>query len=103
MLKQCAIYLLLSILVVVFSEHAQLLIVYIDMFYTWVNVKLTPIFSSSHLGQLIRNILTLTFIPLVIAFIPAGAYRLIKGKSMPHFIALTWLLWLVLVLSKVLI
>lgn len=103
MYKQIIIYLLLSILVVLFAEHAQILIVYIDMLYTYVNVCLAPIFSQAHLGVLIRKIFSLVVIPVGLAAIPALIYRLIKGKSMPYFIQLTWLFWLVIVLSKILI
>ncbi len=103
MLRQSIIYLLLSILVVLLAEYAQLLIVYIDMLYTFINVKLAPIFSSSGTGMMIRKVISLVLIPLVIAAIPALIYRLIKGKHMPYFIELTWILWLVIVLSKVLI
>lgn len=103
MLKQIIIYLLLSILVVLFAEHAQLIVVYIDMLYTYVNLWLAPVFSHAHLGVLIRKIVSLVLIPILLALIPAGIFRLIKGKNMPYLIPLTWLFWLVIVLSKILI
>ena len=103
MLKQIIIYLLLSILVVLFAEQVQTLIVYIDYLYTFVNVWLAPVFSQSQLGVLIRKVVSLILIPIVIAGIPALIYRLVKGKNMPYFIQLTWLIWLIIVLSKVLI
>jgi len=103
MFRQSLIFLLLSILVVVFAKYAHLLIVYIDMLYTWINIKLTPIFSQTGVGIIIRKVILLVLIPILIALIPAGIYRLIKGNSMPHFLELTWCLWLVIVLSNVLI
>ncbi|MDI9819389.1 MULTISPECIES: hypothetical protein [unclassified Legionella] len=103
MLRQSLIYLLLSILVVVFAKFAHMLIVYIDMLYAFINVKLTPIFSHSGLGLTIRKIILLVFIPILIAAIPAFSYRLIKGNEMPYFLELTWCLWLVIVLSNILI
>lgn len=103
MIKQSLIYLALSILIVLFAEYAHLMIVYIDVLYTWVNIKLAPVFSSSHTGTIIRNVFCLVFIPVTIAGIPALGYRLAKGKTMPYFIEITWLIWLVVVLSKVLI
>ncbi len=103
MFRQGLIYLLLSILVVVFSRFAHILIVYIDMFYAFINVKLSPIFSSAGLGLIIRRVILLVFIPIIIAAIPALSYRAIKGKDMPHFMELTWCLWLVIVLSNILI
>ncbi|MFC3909204.1 hypothetical protein ACFORL_08985 [Legionella dresdenensis] len=103
MLRQSLIYVVLSILVVLFAKYAHLLIVYIDMLYAWFNVKLTPLFNYGGWGTLIRKVILLVLIPVLIAAIPALIYRLIKGKDMPHFIELTWCLWLVIVLSNVLI
>ncbi|MCP0914211.1 MULTISPECIES: hypothetical protein [Legionella] len=103
LLKQSALYLLFSILLVACAKYAHLLIVYVDMFYTYVNLKLMPVFSSSKLGVMIREIITLVFIPVCIVAVPAFIYRLVKGKSLPYFILATWLLWLIIVLSNILI
>lgn len=103
MLRQSIIYLILSILVVIFARYAHLLIVYIDMFFTYVNYQLTPIFSQTGWGLVIRKILVLMLMPLIITAIPALIYRLIKGQDMPHFIAIVWVIWTVIVLSDILI
>ncbi len=103
MLRQTILYLLLSVFIVIFAKYAHLLIVYIDMFYTIINVKLAPIFSNSGMGILIRKVISLTVLPVLIAAIPALVWRGIKGQHMPYFIEITWVLWLVIVLSKVLI
>ena len=103
MLKQTTVYLILSICIVIFAKYVNVLIVYIDLFYALINVKLMPIFSSSALGVLIREVITLTLLPLVIAGIPALIYRGMKGKHMPYFIETAWVLWLIIVLSKILI
>ena len=103
MLKQSIIYLILSILIVLFAKYAHLAIVYIDMFYTWVTLQLVPIFSGNAYGVLIRNVFTLVLLPVIIAGIPAMVYRAIKGRQMPYFFEVTWILWLIIVLSKVLI
>ncbi|KTD27532.1 hypothetical protein [Legionella maceachernii] len=103
MLRQSLIYLLLSIVVVVFARFAHMLLVYIDMLYALINIKLTPIFSQVGLGAVIRKVILLVLIPVIIAAIPALSFRLVKGKEMPYFMELTWCLWLVVVLSNVLI
>lgn len=103
MVRQSVIYLIISILVVVFSAYIHTLIVYIDTFYTWVNLKLAPIFSASQTGILIRDAVSLVVIPIVIVGTPALIYRLIKKQAMPYFLPITWLVWLTIVLSKVLI
>ncbi|WP_040534644.1 hypothetical protein [Legionella drancourtii] len=103
MLRQSLIYLLLSILVVVFAKYAHLLVVYIDVFFTYVNIKLTPIFSQTGWGLVIRKILVLVLLPIALTAVPALIYRAIKGNDMPHFIAITWTLWTVIVLSDILV
>lgn len=103
MLRQSLIYLLLSILVVVFAKYAHLLVVYVDVFFTYVNLKLTPIFSQTGWGLVIRKILVLVALPVALAAIPALIYKAFKGKEMPHFIAITWTLWTVIVLSDILV
>lgn len=103
MLRHFLIYLLLSILIVVFAKYAHLLVVYIDVFFTYVTIKLTPIFSQTGWGIIIRKILVLMLLPLVITGIPALIYRAIKGSDMPHFIAIMWVIWTIIVLSDILI
>ena len=103
MLKQSIIYLILSILIILFAQYAHLVMVYIVMAYTFVSIKLTPLFSGTTYGIMIRNVLTLVLLPVIIAGIPALIYRAMKGHTMPYFFEATWVLWLIVVLGKVLI
>lgn len=103
MLRHSLIYLLMSLLIVIFAKYAHLLVVYIDTFFVYINVQLTPIFSQTGWGLLIRKILVLMLLPIIIAGIPALLYRAIKGKEMPHFIPIVWILWTIIVLSDILI
>lgn len=103
MLRHTLIYLMLSILVVIFSKYAHLIIVYIDMFFTYVNLKLTPIFSQTGWGLVVRKILVLVLLPVALTAVPALIYRVFKGGDMPHFIAITWIMWTVIVLSDILV
>ncbi len=103
MLKQSIIYLVLSILFVLFSEYAHILIVYIVMFYTYVMIHLAPIFNPGASGLLIQKIIVLTLLPVIIVGIPALIYRAVKGRDMPFFLESVWLLWLIIVVSKVLV
>ena len=103
MLKQSLLYLLLSLLVIVFAKYAKLFVLYTDLFYTYINTLLEPLFGSGFMGEIFRNFFTLVLVPLAIAAIPALIYRLIKHKHMPYFIELTWLLWLIIAMSSYLI
>lgn len=103
MLRQGLIYLIASSLVVIFAKYAQVVVVYINMMYTYLNVILAPLFRFIGLNGMVQKILLLVLIPAIIAGIPAVIYRLIKKKEMPHFFALTWCLWLIIVLSYILV
>jgi len=103
MLKQSLLYLLLSIIVIIFAQYAKLFVLYTDIFYTYVNTLLEPLFGSGFVGEIFRNLFTLVLVPLVMAAIPAALYWLIKRKHMPYFIELTWLLWLMIAVSSYLI
>jgi hypothetical protein len=103
MVRHFLIYLLLSILIVIFAKYAHLIVVYVDVFFTYVNLKLTPIFSQTGWGLVIRKILVLVLLPVAITAVPAVIYRLIKGGDMPHYIGITWILWTVIVLSDILV
>ena len=103
MLKQSVIYLILSLILVLFAQYAHTLIIYIDVLYAFIHVKLNPIFNYAGLGAMSRKVILLALIPVVIAGIPALGYRLIKGKSMPYHLESTWCVWLVVVLSNILV
>ena len=103
MLRHGLIYFALSILVVLFAKYAHLIILYVDMFFTYVNLKLTPIFSQTGWGLVIRKVLVLAMLPVALTTVPALTYRAIKGGDMPHFIAITWIIWTIIVLSDILV
>lgn len=103
MLKQSLIYLLLSLIVVVFANYAHLFIVYLDIFYTHANLTIAPLFSNSKAGIILRGVILLTLLPICITAIPALLYRAIKGHTMPYYFEATWMIWLVIVISKIII
>ena len=103
MLRQSLIYLALSILIVIFAKYAHLLVVYIDLFFTHINVRLSPIFSQTGWGLVIRKIIVLMALPIMLTAAPALVYRGIKGHEMPHFISIMWVIWTIIVLSDILI
>lgn len=101
--RQFLLYFVLSILVVLFKPFLHGLLLYIDIAYTYVNVQLGSLFNQSDIAIRVHTILTLALLPLVCSGIPALIYRAIKGKLMPYFIEVTWILWFILILSKLLI
>ena len=102
-LRYSIIYLLLSVVVVLFARYLHTLVIYIDLFYTLLNIKLGSIFSPSAIGVLMRKVVALSLLPVVIAAVPTLIYRAIRGRHTPYFMEIVWLLWLIIVLSKILI
>lgn len=103
MLKQAIIYLVLSILVVIFAKYVHLIVVYIDTFFTFMSLKLVPVFSKANIGIIIHKVIVLVLLPVSIVAIPALAYRGFKGKQMPYSMEVIWLLWFIIVLSNIII
>lgn len=103
MLKQFSIYLLLSLLVVVFAHYFYRLVISIDMLYLYADHKLVSVFNQTGLGLTIRKTLVLFLLPLAITAVPALLYQVIRGGTMPHYFSITWMIWTVIVLSNVLV
>jgi hypothetical protein len=103
MAKQFSIYLVMSILLVIFAAYVRQLLVYLDMGYAYLNIHLTHIFSSSATGTVFRHITILMLLPLVIAGVPALVYRFIKKSSMPYFYHTLWITWMVTLISQMMI
>ncbi|MFY7697928.1 MAG: hypothetical protein ACOVQX_03795 [Legionella sp.] len=103
MIKQSLIYLLLSMIIVIFAEYAQLLIVYTDILYNYVNFKLMILLDGSATQIIARQVLALVLIPVTLTTVPAISYKIIRKQAMPYFQEITWFLWLIVILSKILI
>lgn len=103
MLKHALIFLIISILAVIFSSFTQQCIVYIHLLFITIKNWLMPVFHALDLGPTMLRICLLMLIPLTAAGIPALLYRLVKGRQMPYLIESTWVFWLILALSTILI
>jgi hypothetical protein len=96
-------YIVLSILAVLFAKYINNFITFILTFYDAIDNKLTFLFSKSNAGIISRNSVALVICPLIIIGIPALIYFAIKRTKMPYFIESTWLTWMILVVSNLLI
>jgi len=52
--------------------------------------------TPNGMGFILGRAFSNTLFPLIIALIPAGIYKLIKKQSMPGFIIVIWILWVLL-------
>jgi hypothetical protein len=96
MLKQLSILVVLSALLLIFAQHTQLVLSYLDASHTFLNAKLSYIFNTSEAGNTTQEVTCLLVIPMVLTIIPASIYWLVKRKLMPYFYHVLWTIWIVL-------
>ena len=99
MFKTVLLYLILSILVVLFPQYVRLIMQGIDAIYYGIAHILDPVFSYTHLGVISKKAVVLTLTPIVIIAIPALLYWFIKKAPMPYLIPITWYIWFVILLN----
>lgn len=102
MLKHISILVVLSFLILIFASQTQLMLSYLDMAHSLLNVKLSYIFNTSPLGNTLQETICLLLIPFLTAGVPAGGYWLVKRKLIPYFYHMVWIVWLVLFTSLIL-
>lgn len=95
MLKQIIVLILLSLIVILATPQAHLLITWILSVHHWILETLTPIFSGGEAGNITRKLIALLAAPIVVALIPALIYWLMKRKWFPYFMEFVWVTWLV--------
>lgn len=95
MLKQIIAIIVLSIAVILTMSHVQVGLQWMITGHDWVSQQLAEVFSAGQAGILIRNLLALLAIPVLVGFIPALLYWLVKRSRFPYFMELVWVLWLV--------
>ena len=95
MLKHVAAIVILSILVITSMTYAQQGLNYLLSAHDWLSEMLTDVFSGGNTGNLIRQLLALLIIPVLIGFVPAFIYWLVKRHWFPYFMELVWAIWLV--------
>jgi hypothetical protein len=102
MLKHAVIYLIISILAILFSSQVLNLMYLIHQIFNTLTVHLSPVLQIFDLGIKTSEVCLLVIIPVALTGVIALVYYAIKRKSMPYFIELTWIFWVLLVLSNIL-
>lgn len=97
------IYIILSIIVVLFAKYINNIIFYIVNLYDYLDDHLEILFNQSPAGILSRSTLALVVCPLLITGTPALIYYFIKRSTMPYFLEATWLTWFIIVLGNSLV
>lgn len=97
------VYLVLSILVVIFAKYVNEAVNFVVYLYDYIDDCLDVLFSNSPAGILSRSSFALVVCPLLITGVPAIIYYAIKRTKMPYFIEVTWLIWMIVVLGNTII
>mgnify|MGYP006075116589 CR=1 FL=1 len=99
MLKHLGIIVVLSFLLLIFSHHSQMVLVFLNNAHSLLNEKLSYIFTSSTVGNTFQETTCLLLIPFALAGIPASIYWVVKRHLMPYFYHVVWGIWIVLFTS----
>lgn len=97
------VYLILSIVVVIFSKYVNEAVNFVVYLYDYIDDLLNILFSNSKAGILSRGSFALVICPLLITGVPAIVYYAIKKTKMPYFLEATWLIWMIVVLGNTII
>lgn len=103
MLKQLSILVALSIVLLIFAPYAQMGLSYLDASHSFLNAKLSYIFSSSTAGNTTQEVASLLIIPLFFTGCVQAVYWTVKRQMMPYFYHILWTVWLILFTSLTLI
>ncbi len=95
MLKNIAAILILSVVIILGMPYAQQGLQLILSGHAWISDVLTNVFSGDTAGNIIHQLIALLIIPVVVAFVPAIIYWIIKRTWFPYFMELVWVIWLV--------
>lgn len=102
MFKQLSILIILSTVLLIFAQHTQLMLSYLDASHTLLNAKLSYIFNTSTAGNTTQEVTCLLAIPLLLTVLPAVIYWLFKRKAMPYFYHVLWTIWIILFTTLIL-
>lgn len=94
MIKHVIALILISLLVILAMPYAQVALQALVSMHDWVSDMLTKVFSDGKAGDIIRQLLALLAVPLLVGFVPAFVYWLVKRSWFPYFMEFAWVTWL---------
>lgn len=95
MLKQIIVLLALSAAIILSMAHAQQVTQMLVSGHEWVAQLLAQVFSEGQAGNLARGLIALLAIPMLVGFVPAFVYWLVRRRWLPYFMQIVWVIWLV--------
>ena len=96
MLKTFLGLIVLSVLVILFKAQFADLLHMVATLHGIASEKLASLLSGSSAGVLAAHITSLVIIPIIIALIPSFVYWIFYRTEMPHWLAVVWVVWVML-------
>jgi hypothetical protein len=95
MIKQVIALIAVSVGIILSMSYAQQAVQFVLSAHDWVAQVLTEVFSGGQAGNLARGLIALLSVPILIAFIPAVLYWMVKRHWFPYFMEIVWVVWLI--------
>lgn len=95
MLKKIIAILVLSIVVIMAMPYAQQGLEMLLSLHNWISTLLTEVFTGADAGNITRQLIALLAVPVIVGFIPAIVYWIIKHSWFPYFMQCVWIVWLI--------
>lgn len=95
MIKRIIAILVVSIAIIMAMPYAQQGLQLLLSFHDWISTALTEVFTGANAGNITRQLIALLAVPVIIGFIPAILYWIIKHSWFPYFMQCVWIVWLI--------
>ena len=95
MIKQVIAIIGLSVIIILSMLYVQEAIQILLGIHDWVADLLKDVFSGGQAGNVTRELIALLAAPVIVGFVPAIIYWVIKRSWFPYFMELVWVIWLV--------
>lgn len=99
MLKQTILIIVLSLIAIFFRLELSHALDILVQAHNGLSHLLRLIFADDAIGRTIQNLIALLLIPVICGLIVGLGFWLVKRATMPHIMAVVWVLWLILLVT----
>lgn len=95
MIKQIIALIVGSIVIVLTMSYDHSALQFLLTTHDWIANVLTEVFSGGQIGNMMRSLFALLFVPVLVGAVPALIYWLLRRHWFPYFMEVVWAVWLV--------
>jgi hypothetical protein len=100
-LKHLLIMVTVTVAIVFTMPYCKQALQELIKFYPVILRHLSYVFAGGKLGMLIKEVIAIIALPLVVSAVVSLAYYVIRRNWLPHLINITWILWIIVVSSVI--